>query len=456
MPHSCEPPRQASIGPIRLSPGVPRREVFIFLLIAGVASALTTFFNVMQPYVFNEILLIPKDRQGQLAGELMTMQQTVILLGVSLAGVLADRIGRKVLLVFALAGFGLSAILYPLAGAVFVLFLIRFLFGLASTAHTAGGPAKLYDYPDNASRGKFMAMVMIFYALVTVLMIGAIGGHVPGWLTGMGYTARQAGTFALWGAGALGLGAALVAALFMQDDRPCRPAAASRPVMAAGLDHFRALGSHFREVAAHARGNRRFGVLLLTSFIVRTDEAVVASFFALWITLQGAAEGLSSAQSLVIAGMVTAVLRGASFVVPPVLGVLLDQHNRLVIYLVTLVLVGVSFTSTLLVGRVGGWEIFALAAFIGLTETAQTISQQALFGEEAPAHLRGTAYGLLAFFGTGSVVVIALLAGYLFDHAGPTAPFVLIGAMHIVFSALAVLYLRRGAKADALAAANGG
>lgn len=455
MTSGTDAPKQATIGPIRLAPGIPRREVFVFLLIAGIASALTAFINLMQPYVFNEIMDIPVDKQGQLAGELMTVQQAVVLICVSFAGALADKIGRKVMLVFALVGFAISALVYPLAGTVFVLFVIRFFFGIASSAHTAGGPPKFYDYPDNASRGKFMAMVMIFYALVAVVLVGAIGGQVPGWLVDAGFTGAQAGQYALWGAAGFGFAAALIAAIFMMDDRPKRgpdALAQKKSVLQAGLASFTELTGAFKEVAGHARTNRRFGILLLTSFVIRTDEAVVASFFALWITIQGAQEGMTAAEALVIAGIVMALMRATSFIVPPILGILLDRYDRLKIYIISLIMVGVSFTSAMLVDSVSGWAIFALAAFIGLTENAQTISQQAFFGQEAPAHLRGTAYGLLAFFGTGSVVVISLIAGYLFDLVGPTAPFVLIGGLHILFSVLALLYLRKGRLLARLAA----
>lgn len=455
MSDTSEPERQARIGPILLAPGIPRREVFVFLLIAGIASALTAFINVMQPYVFNEILNVPVEQQGQLAGELMTVQQAVILVCVSFAGALADRIGRRVMLVFALTGFALSALFYPLAGAVFVLFIIRFFFGIASSAHTAGGPAKFYDYPDNGSRGKFMALVMIFYALVAVVLVGAIGGQVPGWLTDAGFSTADAGKYALWGAAGFGFAAALIAAMFMMDDRPRRDAAkpeVRQGPLKAGVSHFKALIGAFGEVASEARSNRRFGILLLTSFVVRTDEAVVASFFALWVTIQGAQEGISTAEALAIAAIITALMRATSFVTPPILGILLDRYNRLTLYLVSLLMVGVSFCSTLLVPSVTGWEIFAVAIFIGLTENSQTISQQAFFGQEAPSHLRATAYGLLAFFGTGSVVVISLLAGFLFDLVGPTAPFVLIGGLHVLFTIIALLYLRRGAALDRRAA----
>ncbi len=447
---------QVSIGPIRLMPGIPRREVFVFLFIAGIASMATFFINLMQPFVFNEMMHIPVEKQGQLAGELLTVQQAVVLVFVSFAGALADRIGRKIMLIIALAGFGLTAFLLPLASSIFALFVIRFFFGIYSSAHTAGGPPKFYDYPDNASRGKFMALVMVFYALLNMILVGVVGSRIPTWLSNAGFSPDRAGTLALWGCAGVCLFAALIAGLFMMRDRPNRKEReqlAKEPFLQVATKQFTELAGAFREVFGYARQNRRFGILLLTSFVVRTDEAVVGSFFALWITVQGAQEGMTTVQSLAVAGTVMFLMRGCALFVPPILGVLLDRFDRLTIYLLSLFMVGLSFICAPLVPSVTGVAIFAFALFIGMTESAQTISQQAYFGQEAPEHLRGTAYGLLAFFGTGSVVIVSLIAGFMFDWMGPTAPFILIGGLHIFFTLVAMAYLQRG-RALARAAAN--
>ena len=110
-----------------------------------------------------------------------------------------------------------------------------------------------------------------------------------------------------------------------------------------------------------------------------------------------------------------------------------------------------AFVCAPLVGSVQGWPIYAYAVLIGVVEAGQTICQQAFFGQEAPAHLRGTAYGLLAIFGTVSVIVTSIVAGYLFDSMGPTAPFTLIGLLHVgaVLLCLLLLGLARGKRAVA-------
>lgn len=439
MSDTASSPIGGRIGPIRLTPGVPAREVILFLFVTGIAVVFVAFVNLMQPFVLTEIAHVPTKMQGRLAGELMTVQQIMMLLFVSLAGAMADRVGRKAMLVFALVGFGVCAILYPLASSVLALFLIRILYGLSSTGHTAGGPTKFFDYPTNDSRGKFMALVMVFYAVLQITLVGAIGSRLPGWLQASGLSVAEAGTRALWIAAGVAFATALIAYFFLMRDVPTQ-----EKQVAAGPRGYRAMFRGFREVIAYARTNRRFGMLLVTSFVIRTDVSVLQSFMALWITIQGGKQGLTTLAAIKVAGTVAAIISSMNLIVPPILGYLLDRTSRLAIYLTSVGLVGVVFLCAPLVEDVTGSSIYILAVFIGLAESSQTISQQALFGQEAPAHLRGTAYGLLAFFGTLSVVVTSFLAGYLFDRLGPTAPFLFTGTLHILFTVLAVIILVAG------------
>jgi MFS family permease len=439
---------QARIGPIHLAPGIPVREVLIFLLVTGIAVVLSSFQSLMQPYVFKEMLHIPANRQGLLSGQLMTVQQIVVLLCVGFAGALADKFGRKVMLAIALVGYSLCAALYPFASTIAGLFLIRILFGLVSTGHTAGGPTKFFDYPDNGSRGKFMALVMVFYAVLNVIFIGGLGSHLPGWLRSSGMSVAAAGARALWFAAAVGLITAVITRVFMMRDKP-----APKPVGIAAPPK-QSMRAGFREVIAYSKVNKGFGMLLVTSFVIRTDTAVISSFMALWVTTAGAHQGVSTIQAVKIAGTLASIISAMSFVAPPILGFVLDRFSRQTVYVCAVGAVGLAFACAPLVHSVTGPAIYGLAFAIGLAESAQIISQQAFFGQEAPAHLRGTAYGLLALFGTLSVIVTSLIAGYVFDTMGPTAPFVVAGALHLgtALVAVAILFHRattRGAPAIA-------
>ncbi|HWU03092.1 MAG TPA: MFS transporter [Novosphingobium sp.] len=436
------------IGSIGFVPGITRREIGVFLLVMGLAQVLVGFANLMQPFIFAEITHIPAGERGRIAGELLTVQQAVLLVCVSLAGALSDRVGRKALLVCAVGGFGLSFLLYPLAGTVAALFALRVLFGLASTCHTAGGPTKFIDYPDNASRGRFVALVMVIMAVLNVVLVGAVGARLPGWLRHAGTSTAMAGSVALWIAAGLALGTALLAGFGLMRDVGDAPAPRLSP-----WRRMTAMFTGFGAVVAHARANPRFGTLLLTSFVIRTDTSIIQSFLALWVTAQGARQGIDTLAALRIAGTLAAIISGVNLFLPPLMGWLLDRYSRVHIYVAAISAVGVVFLCAPLVTDVAGWGMYALALGIGLAESAQTISQQALFGQEAPPHLRGTAYGLLAFFGSFSVVIIAFVAGQMFDRMGPTAPFTLTGGLHLVFAALSLgLLLRamaagRGARA---------
>lgn len=424
---------QYRIGPILLSPGITRREVFIFLGVTGIASTITAFLGVMLPFVYNEVIGVPTGEQGRLAGQLMTAQQIAVIIFVGLSGALADRIGRKVLLVTALLGFSFSALVYPLLPSVLALFGLQILYGIFSTFHTASGPTKFFDYPDNGSRGKFMAMVMIWMAILVAVLIGGVGANLPGWFRSAGANALEAGTWTLWLTGGVGLVVALLGSLFLMRDRPAPGA-----VSGAGL---RGMLLSFREVMRTAKGNRNFAMLIVSSFVVRTDDAVLTSFLALWVTIQGAREGVDTVDAVKIAATLLAIIRIMHLIIPPILGTILDRMDRAKLYMLSIFCVGLVFVSAPLVTSVQGWQIYAYAVFVGIVEASQTICQQAFFGQEAPAHLRGTSYGLLAIFGTASVVVTSIVAGYLFDAMGPTAPFVLIGLLHLiaVLACLAVM-----------------
>lgn len=128
-------PSQRSIGPIKLAPGNTPGQVGVFVVVLLVAVSVITFMPMMQALVFTEILHVAKAEQGRLAGNLVTTQQIAVLSCVGLAGSLADRFGRKRVLLTAIFGYGLVMFAYPLAGTVAMLFVIQFCFGVLSTGN---------------------------------------------------------------------------------------------------------------------------------------------------------------------------------------------------------------------------------------------------------------------------------------------------------------------------------
>lgn len=429
------------IGPITLAPGVQPAQLAVFAFVVVAALCVVTFLPMMQAYVFTELLKVPKAEHGKLAGNLVTTQQLAVLFFVGLTGALADRIGRKTVLCIAIAGYTLCMLAYPLAGSVAMLFVLQFLFGLMSTGHITGTSTMIADFPDNASRGKLVAALLLLQAGVSALLVGYVGARLPSWLVAGGASQAEAGRWAFWAVAALaGLGLA-VALLFLRE-----PPRSGAPAHGAprGLAGFIA---GLRAVVAHGRRNPRFGLVMTMGLVIRSDYFVMLSFVSLWVVNAATGAGIASSEALKTAGLLMLTFKLATAGAQAVFGFVADQVDRSKLLVASLAATGVSLCATALVHDVFGLAMFLVVALIGVTESALIVCGQALLGQEAPPELRGAATGVFYFSGTLGVVVMSFIAGRLFDQIGYAAPFVMVGLLNLVFAVLGVFLVLRGRSA---------
>ena len=438
-------PTQRHLGPIKLAPGVTPGQIGVFMFVVVAALCIVTFLPMMQAFVFTELLHVAKNEQGRLAGNLTTVQQTAVLIFVGLSGALTDRIGRKRVLVMAVIGYVLCLVAYPLAGSIAALFVLQFLFGMLSTGHIAGSATMIVDYPDNASRGKFIALMLLVQAGATALLVGWLGARLPSWLVGSGLDAPTAGRDAFWAMAGLGLVGAVVAMVFLKNPpRAGGPGAAKARSLGAGL---RAFVDNLRLVVAHGRDNARFGLVMLMGLVIRSDYFVMLSFVSLWVVSAAAGQGVGTVEALKTAGTLMVTFKLATAAAQLLFGFVADRVNRSVLLVAALALTGCSLVSTVLVHDVFGVGMLVVVASIGITESALIVCGQAILGEESPPALRGSALGIFYFSGTLGVVVVSFLSGRLFDKVGYAAPFVMVGALNLLFAVVAVvLVLRRQAE----------
>ena len=438
-------PIQRSLGPIRLAPGVRPSQIFVFMFVVVSALCIVTFLPMMQAFVFTEILHVPRAEQGRLAGNLTTVQQIAVLLFVGLSGALTDRVGRKRVLVIAVLGYVLCLVAYPLASGVAMLFALQFLFGMMSTGHIAGSATMIVDYPDNASRGKFIALMLLVQAGATALLVGWVGARLPSWLVGSGLGAALAGRYAFWAVAGLGVVGALVA-LFLLENPPRAAASAAAPAPPQNRslgEAFSTFIANLRLVVAHGRRNARFGLVMLMGFVIRSDYFVMLSFVSLWVVNAATGQGISSVEALKTAGALMVTFKLATAAAQLLFGFVADRVNRTLLLVASLALTGLALMSTMFVHDVFGLGMFIVVACIGVTESALIVCGQAILGEEAPVELRGSALGIFYFCGTLGVVVMSFVSGFLFDKVGYSAPFVMVGLLNLLFAALAVVLVVR-------------
>ncbi|MDX2221712.1 MAG: MFS transporter [Rhodospirillaceae bacterium] len=436
------------IGPIRLAPGIPAGQVFIFLGLSLINICLLNMTALLQPFVLTEQLGVPTGEQGRLSGNLAVIQQAAVLLFIGLFGAMADRFGRRALIAAAMVVMGVACALYPLAATVAWFFVLRFLFGMGSTAYSAGGATLVADFPENASRGKFIALALIVQSLGSSLFLATLGANALSWLTGAGLSTAEAGRVAFWGTAALAIaGSAVAVWLFKVDRKGGVTAAAARPGSArrGPLAELRTLAANVRAVMEAARANPKFGLVLLVSFVIRSDSAVVLTFLSLWVVNGATAQGLTTIEATALAGMLLSAMHVATLISQPVFGVLADRMNRVTLLILALVFSAAAFASTAAVDEFSmrAVPLFVAVLLIGVAEGALTVAAQSIFGQEAPEHLRGSAMGVFVMTGTISVIVVNFVGGILYDTMARTAPFVMIAALMFSFAILAMAVAAR-------------
>ena len=102
-------------GPWQLMPDIEKRHLFTLFFGAFFGIATMAFVNVFGPYIFDNILNIPKEEQGRLAGNLTAVQEIVVLSVIGFCGALSDRVGRRFVYSIGFCILGIRYFLYPSA-----------------------------------------------------------------------------------------------------------------------------------------------------------------------------------------------------------------------------------------------------------------------------------------------------------------------------------------------------
>ena len=89
-------------GPFWLTPGVSRVNASTYFFSAFTFVLLATFLGFLQPYILDEVLRVPAERQGVVTGGLNFFHEVTALIIMGFIGSLSDRTGRRKLIVIGL------------------------------------------------------------------------------------------------------------------------------------------------------------------------------------------------------------------------------------------------------------------------------------------------------------------------------------------------------------------
>jgi len=408
---------QRRLGPIWLSPGVMPRNVITLFYSGAIAIGFVNLINLIQPLILQEQLGMTAG-EGDFTANLYIVAEITTLLVVGPLANLSDIIGRRPIFTAGFLIVCLAMLIYPTASSGIELLTYRVIMSSGIACCTTMIASIMADYPQNASRGKFIGFNGIFTAL-GVIVVGSGLTQLPKVFTGMGYTAIEGSTMTLWIASALSF--------------------VTAAVTFAGIKKGRAVTQEaklpFLENAtvglAEIRKSARLQLGCAATALSRGDLTVLASFFSLWIQKTGTDQGIESVVASATAGRLFGLTQIVMLLTLPVIAILADRLDRVSTLSISIVLAAIGyFALGLAPDPFNSPLIYLVVVLAGIGEAVMIVSVPALIGQEAPGKLRGSIIGVAASFGAIGIIVTNKFSGYLFDNLGYQVPFLFMGALN--------------------------
>jgi MFS family permease len=425
--------RNYRIGPIEFAPGISGTNAWTFLYLNFMIMPIVAFLSISQPYVLSEIVGIPPEEQGRITGFLVTMQEIVALALIGLVGALSDRFGRRPLFTLGVLIAGIGFALYSTAQTEFDLYLYRFIYAIGVSTAGVMIAVTAADYPAESSRGKLAGTTGFLNGLGVGIAAGLILPVLPSVFQANGASAADAGRYMLLVMAAV---AVLTAVAMQAGLKGGTPTGQSRKV---------SLRTAFAIGLSQGRASPRLVVCYAGSFVARADLTLVAVFVSLWLQQVGRNEGLDSAGALRQAGIMLAIITGASLLWAPVVGFFIDRFHRLACVCAALLVAGIGYTLLGLqihpftpLGYLG-------AILVGVGQMSVILTVTGLLGQETPIDVRGSVIGFASLCGAVGILVTSLAGGYVYDHWMISGPIVLTGLANLAIFAFALrVWLKDG------------
>ncbi|MDH3621275.1 MAG: MFS transporter [Gammaproteobacteria bacterium] len=399
--------------------GIKTRHYVTYLIAVLISSGYAGSIAVMQPALLT-IIGVPAEEQGSVTGMLAALQEVILIVLLGLVGAMSDRIGRKAVYAFGFLATSLGFYLYPHAVSVSELFVYRAIIAVGTAAMLGMMVTVVADYCTNETRGKangFQGAVATVGAAIPMVF-----ATLPQVFVGQGQTQIQAQHSTYGVAAAMGILGAVVVLIGL--------AAKSTQPMAGRRESF----AHIVSEGFKAVRDKGVALSYGAAFISRGDLAVTGAFLNLWLIQYGTTRlglSLSEAMAQLAFPAIGFILLGA-IVGSIVMGIFADIISKAAAVttasgLAAAVYMSMFFVSDPTVGWVKG-----LLFVMGVAEISAFVSSQALVGQQAEPHHRGTTIGFFGVAGAIGILVATTGGGVVFDAIGPSAPFVIFGTLNLV------------------------
>lgn len=408
-------------------PGITRINGLSYFITAMLAVPMMAALSFLQPMILK---LVGVDRaiQGTLSGDLVFYQECIVVALTPFIGALADKIGRRPLVMLGIALIGISYAFYPFADSVFMMYAYRTVFGVGIALVATVISIVNMDYVQDRSRGKWVAVASMTQG-IGIFVVTQLLRRLPVEFAQMGFSETVTAQYLFWGCTGVCLFTFLVATFGLNRRKPAeaRDRESMLTLIRLGMDA--------------ARENSRIALAYGCAFAARGDVLVVGTFSFLW-TQQAAEDlGLGIAAGYQRGGMIVGVIQASALIWALIMGAMLDKIDRVTGVIIAFSLSAIGYTAFGLTDDPFSNSIFIPAILLGMGETSTIISGNALIGQTAPAQIRGSVLGCFALCGATGILVATSLGGRLFDLWMAGGPFVQMGVINTCIL-LAAIFVR--------------
>jgi MFS family permease len=414
---------------LRIASDVSRLNMNTLLFGSFFGIAMMGFVNACQPYLFTEVLHVPQNEQGPLAGNLTFLSEIVVICSIGFIGAFSDKVGRKPLWGAAFAVMAIGYFLYPLATSVDQLTIFRMFFAFGLAANTAMLPSVANDYATDVTRGKVISVCFMLNGLGFILILTPLRFLLPIFTEMSAGDPVAAARMWLWSASGVCL---IVSTGLLFGLKSGAPAQLEKrePILST------------LKIGMHAAKKIRIALAYTAAVVARGDMAVLSTFFVLWLTQEGIAVGMDTSAASSLALKFYILIQVFALCWLPVMGYLLDRIDRVAGLALAMVLAGGGYFSLFLIEDPLGPKMYFAAVLVGMGEMSANLASLTLIGSEAPEKGRGAVIGLFSLCGAIGILLIAKFGGILSGMFGSIAPFMLVAAANVVVLVLALWVLR--------------